>query len=124
LPAIPAARQEPRPPIDTQGAPAADTCQPSYYWTWRLLSSGFPPDQCAAIRGIPQKVVYEHALQALQSSLQIRTEWILSKELIQLFQSMPQDLLAGDINAILRQLPANTLPEEVAIYRKLINPGK
>ena len=57
---------------EAPNAPAAEPAKPSYYWTWRLLSSGFPPDQCAAIRGIPRKTVFEHALQAVENGYEIR----------------------------------------------------
>jgi hypothetical protein len=94
--------------------------QPSYYWTWRLLSTGYPPDECAAIRGITRQTVLAHVLQALAGGLEIRPEWIISKELLAHLQSLPPKILAGDLAALLQKLPVDTQREEVAIYRKLI----
>jgi len=49
------------PPTDAMEGSAAP---PSHYWTKRLLQAGFSVDECAAIRGIGQEVVLEHARQA------------------------------------------------------------
>jgi ATP-dependent DNA helicase RecQ len=41
--------------------PSSLISHPSHYWTQRLLQAGFTVDECAAIRGISQETVLEHA---------------------------------------------------------------
>jgi hypothetical protein len=68
--------------VPAQNEPPLSTAEPSkppYYWTWRLMKVGFPPDQCAAIRGVPTKTILEHARQAAENGLEIRPEWILEE---------------------------------------------
>ncbi|HEY5315334.1 MAG TPA: RecQ family ATP-dependent DNA helicase, partial [Pirellulales bacterium] len=47
------------------GSPAAAS-QPTHYWTWRMLSTGFSVDECAAARGLEHEVVLDHALRAIE----------------------------------------------------------
>ncbi|MCC6127258.1 MAG: RecQ family ATP-dependent DNA helicase [Pirellulales bacterium] len=58
----------------------SESSLPSYYWTWRLLASGFPPEECAAIRGIPRKTVFAHAGEALENGYDVRPEWIVAND--------------------------------------------
>jgi ATP-dependent DNA helicase RecQ len=66
-------------PVAASGAglqPAADTNgHPPHYWTWRLLLAGFRPDECAAIRGLSDEQVWEHALSAAQSGWPVDATW-------------------------------------------------
>jgi hypothetical protein len=49
--------------------------RPPYYWTWRLLSQGFLPDECLEIRGITRETLLDHVRQAAESGLEIRADW-------------------------------------------------
>ncbi len=42
-----------------------------FYWTWRLLSAGFTPEECAAARRLPQQVIHQHARQAAEAGYQL-----------------------------------------------------
>jgi len=48
---------------------------PPHYWTWRLLLAGFRPDECAAIRGLSDEQVWEHALCAAHSGWPVDSTW-------------------------------------------------
>ena len=93
--------------------------QPSYYWTWRLLSTGYPPDECAAIRGISRQTVLAHVLQALAGGLEIRPEWIISNDLLLILKELPHESLAGNLDELMSQLPSNISREEVSLYRRI-----
>jgi ATP-dependent DNA helicase RecQ len=113
-------------PIE-QPSPLADespASQPSYHWTRRLLSTGYTPDECAAIRGISRQTVLAHVLQSLAVGLEIRPEWFLSKELLSHLQSLPPETVAGDLSLLLQRLPPDARREEVAIYQKLVQSAK
>jgi ATP-dependent DNA helicase RecQ len=105
-------------PADAPNA-AEESAKPSYYWTWRLLSAGFPPDECAAIRGIPRKIVFEHAVRAVKNGFVVKQEWIMASELLATLDSLPAELRAGDLNDLMLQLPPTVTREEIMLYRKI-----
>ncbi|MDZ7616381.1 MAG: RQC domain-containing protein, partial [Patescibacteria group bacterium] len=45
--------------------------QAGFYWTWRLLSAGFTPQECAAARRLPLQVIHQHARQAAEAGHQL-----------------------------------------------------
>lgn len=97
--------------------------QPSHYWTWRLLSTGFSMEECMAIRGIQREVVLDHALRAIDEGLPVRAEWCISEEVLAamaIVDGFPQPIRIG---AFLSQLPAGTLYEEVQLYQKCRQQG-
>lgn len=66
------------PPVSAERESAAVTPvsdesgnQADFYWTWRLLSAGFTPQECAAARRLPQQVIHQHARQAAQAGYQL-----------------------------------------------------
>jgi ATP-dependent DNA helicase RecQ len=87
--------------------------RPSHYWTWRLLSAGFPPEDCGAIRGLPPKVVLEHALRAAADGWGVRPEWFLTPELLAALEAVVEQGPPEEIGPILARLPAGTRAEEV-----------
>ncbi len=99
-----------------------ETPKPSYYWTWRLLSSGFPPEQCAAIRGIPRKAVFEHALQAIESGRAIRPEWIFSKTSLELFKTLPPEAISLGLPELMHRFPPSISHEEIMLFQKILYP--
>ena len=56
--------------------------RPSFYWTWRLLSQGFPAEECLAIRGITRETLLDHVFQAAENGLEVRSAWCLPAETI------------------------------------------
>ncbi|MBI3839725.1 MAG: RecQ family ATP-dependent DNA helicase [Planctomycetia bacterium] len=96
----------------------ADSDQPAYYWTWRLLAAGFTPNECAAIRALPAEVVLDHALRAADAGLQVDAEWFLSRELIGRIAKVFSSGSPSRIRPLLPQLPRGTRYEEVQLALK------
>jgi ATP-dependent DNA helicase RecQ len=92
--------------------------RPSYYWTWRLLSQGFPADECLAIRGIARETLLDHVFQAAENGLEVRSTWCLSAETIAALDAVVGDDRPRQIRPLLAQLPPGTRYEEVQIYLK------
>ena len=92
--------------------------RPPYYWTWRLLSQGFPAEECLAIRGITRETLLDHVLQAAESGLEIRSSWCLSAEMITALDTVVGDSPPKQIRPLLAQLPPGTRYEEVQVYLK------
>jgi hypothetical protein len=49
--------------------------RPDYYWTWRLLRDGYAVGECAIIRSVEQRVVFEHAILAIEAGEAVERSW-------------------------------------------------
>ncbi len=98
-------------------------CQPSHYWTWRLLAAGFAADDCVAIRGIVRDVVLDHALRAIDSGWAVEAQWLLDARLIAALAELVGDKQPERIRPLLAKLPNGTRYEEVQLYIKCRFPG-
>jgi ATP-dependent DNA helicase RecQ len=113
-----------RPPANAAVSPGQEeqtpspVNRPSYYWTWRLLSQGFPAEECLAIRGITRETLLDHVFQAAENGLKIRSAWYLSADTITTLDALVGDHPPTQIRPLLAQLPAGTRYEEVQIYLK------
>ncbi len=72
LPPVPAERAlAERESSAGQQNPDESSNQADFYWTWRLLSAGFTPQECAAARRLSQQVIHQHARQAAEAGYQL-----------------------------------------------------
>ncbi len=111
--------QAPHPPAAERAAePTADpTAQEAgYYWTWRLLSAGFPPDECAAARRLPLPVVLQHALQAVEAGHRLAPGQCFAPELLRALRHVVGSRAIASPDGFLARLPANTLAEHIRLY--------
>ncbi len=108
--------QEPPDPVEQ--TEAKDLAQPSHYWTWRLLSAGFSPEECCEIRGLAPEIVLDHALRAADQGMQVDAEWFLAAEVAGRIDCEIGPETPGGIRAILERLPRGTRYEEVQLVIK------
>ncbi len=99
-------------------AAIASRAQASHYWTWRLLSHGFTPDECAAIRSLEADVVLDHALRTADSGLPIDARWFLTEQQIAAISSVVGPALPSRIRPLLGKLPRGTRYEDVQLVVK------
>jgi hypothetical protein len=111
---LPAASSH-RPPPASQSPPDS---QPPYYWTWRLLASGFSLDECMAIRSLRRADILDHALRAAESGLAVRPEWCLGPALLSALEGVVGETAPQQIRPLLAQLPPGTRYEEVQLFLK------
>jgi ATP-dependent DNA helicase RecQ len=97
---------------------SCDGAQPSHYWTWRLLSAGFTPDECAAIRSLSRDVVLDHALRAADGGLEIDAAWFLAPDLVAQIRQVTGEGVPGRIRMLLEKLPRGTRYEDVQLVVK------
>ncbi len=102
----------------TGPAPGPPSAQPSHYWTWRLLTSGYTPDECAAIRGLDDEVVLDHALRAIENGWPVRSEWFLSPALFQSIAQLVAAMPDNRLRPLLNHLPPGTRYEHLLLYVK------
>jgi ATP-dependent DNA helicase RecQ len=113
----PAASSTSSAPASQPPSPLAST-QPSHYWTWRLLSQGFSPVECAAIRSLSEEVVLDHALRAADSGLTIDARWFLPAERIASIRAIIGPNPPSRIRPLLDKLPRGTRYEDVQLVIK------
>jgi ATP-dependent DNA helicase RecQ len=102
---------------ETAAAPTPHA-QPAHYWTWRLLEAGFAVDECAAIRGLSEEVVADHALRAADAGWEVAAEWLLSPRLIARLEQVIGDTEPARIRPLLSQLPNGTRYEQILFFLK------
>jgi len=98
--------------------PSGTQVHPSHYWTWRLLSGGFTPDECAAIRGISTDVVLDHALRSIDSNWPVEPGWFLSDSLMTRLEKLIGADTPPRIRPLLSRLPKGTRYEHVQLFIK------
>jgi ATP-dependent DNA helicase RecQ len=110
-----------QPPVESLGdevSAEAQVEQPTHYWSWRLLSAGFTPHECAAIRALDPEVVLDHALRAADAGLPIQANWFLSEEQIEQIDALIGSQSVGRIRPLLERLPRGTRYEAVQLVLK------
>ncbi len=103
-------------PLAAEQTPDPATREADYYWTWRLLSAGFPPDECAAARRLPLPVVLQHALQAVEAGHRLAPGQCFAPELLRALRHIVGSRPITSPDPFLARLPANTLAEHVRLY--------
>ena len=98
--------------------PKPGQVQPTHYWTWRLLSTGFSADDCATIRGLGRDIILGHALWALEEGWPVQAAWCLSGELLTALETLVGKEHPTQIRPLLAQLPRGTRYEEVELFLK------
>ena len=101
-----------------QALSIGDEVHPSYYWTWRLLSSGFTPAECGAARGLDEEVVLDHALRACEAGHPVHAGWFLPAELLATFEATIGAADPDRIRPLLTRLPHGTRYEQVQLFLK------
>jgi ATP-dependent DNA helicase RecQ len=100
-------------PVQRQAA-----SQATHYWTWRLLSTGFSVEECAAIRGLEREVVLDHTLRAIDDGWQVEAGWFLSGEQIAAIEQLVGPGEPQRLRPLLSQLPPQVRYEELQLYLK------
>lgn len=90
--------------------------QPSYYWTWRVLSSGFSVDECRHIRGLEPEQVLDHALRAVEHGLTVDLAWFLPSELIAQIEAVVGREPPERIRPLLARLPKGIRYEHIQLF--------
>ena len=107
----------------TSDLPATNKFQPSYYWTWRLLSEGYRRQHIQQIRNLDTATIFSHAIRAAEEGMETKKDWLLSSQKIAMLtdyvdQHTP-DTPSGDRTPrLLAGLPEGIHIEELLYYLK------
>ena len=92
--------------------------QPSWYWTWRLLSEGYTPAESAIVRQMSLDQVRDHAIQAAEAGHNVAPDWFFSEpqiaQLQQLLDEFPQNWRQA-----IRQSQGGVNYNQLALYAAL-----
>ena len=114
----PSEPRPPEPPPPAMVEPSPSDTQPSHYWTWRLLSTGFSADECAAIRRLEREKILDHAMRSIDSGWKIRADSCLAPELLVALTELVGNGTPERIRPLLPQLPEGTSYQEVELFLK------
>ncbi len=57
--------------------------RPNYYWTWKLLSDGYPAELVAQMRSITIPALFDHLARASENQLLVDPSWLLTESELQ-----------------------------------------
>ena len=89
---------------------------PDYYWTWRLLVSGFSLEECTQIRRITAENAYDQLLRGMRAGLAVEWRWVMSpakwKTICDWLDAAP----ASEVSAKMGALPSGVTFRDVQVY--------
>ena len=103
-------------PAPDQPEFATTTVKPSFYWTWRLLSTGYTRAECEQIRGCDAARLLDQALQATEHNLSVRAEWFLTPQQIAELTALIGDTTPQQLRPILEQVSPGLTRQHVQLF--------
>ncbi|MBW3599721.1 MAG: ATP-dependent DNA helicase [Planctomycetes bacterium] len=98
-------------------APTQPTPRPDHYWTWRVLSSNIPLDECAAIRGRSREQILDDLLEAAEAGLPIEPRWVLDEQLLQSLSAAHNGQPAS-LERLVKHPPPGATRRQIELYLK------
>ena len=117
-PSILAAVSRPESQPGTTDSTRAPPEQPTHYWTWRLLSSGFSVEEAAAARGLDRDTILDHAARAADEGRLVRADWCLPPEVIGALEAALPPVAPEDWPAALDRLPPHLRRRDAELFLK------
>jgi ATP-dependent DNA helicase RecQ len=90
--------------------------QPSHYWTWRLLDSGFTVAECAQIRRLETPAIVDHVIRAAEAGMTVEPLWLLSPSQLAAIENLIGDTSPEHIQPLLSRLPPDVRCEHVQYF--------
>ena len=109
------AADEPRDRIDL---PESNDIQPSFYWTWRLLTQGYRPHHIQQVRNLDEATIFSHALRAAESNMPLQAQWLLEDDRIAALESFVSQQTDQKIPSMLSKLPKHLTADQLLLFLK------
>ena len=115
------------PEIDTPSAdqphgridlPESNDIQPSFYWTWRLLTQGYRPHHIQQVRNLDEATIFSHALRAAESNMPMQARWLLEEDRIEALESFVSQQTDQKIPSMLSKLPKHLTADQLLLFLK------
>jgi ATP-dependent DNA helicase RecQ len=91
-------------------------CRPPHYWTGRVLSAGFTPDECQQIRSLDRATLVRHVLAIARDGGEFDPAWIFSPAHEAMLQRLLCNGATKSLAALLSHLPPEITPEEAELF--------
>jgi ATP-dependent DNA helicase RecQ len=102
-------------PATASGAEAGHVRSSPHYWTWRVLSAGFTPDECRQIRRLSGEELEEHVLLAARDGQPVDPAWVLTGEQMAALEKLV-DVPVEKLPSRLAKLPPGLKYRDVQIF--------
>jgi ATP-dependent DNA helicase RecQ len=96
--------------------------RPDHYWTWRVLASEIPLEECAAIRGRSTEQILDDLLQAVEDGLRVDPRWVLDEAVIESLERVHNGQ-GGSLGRLLENPPAGATRRQIQLYAKCCTPS-
>jgi len=98
--------------------PAGGDVQPSFYWTWKLLSDGYSIDDLQQVRQLELTTVYDHLIRAAETNLKIEPDWLLNQIEIESLETFVTANNGASISRLLEIIPPGLTTQQLLFYLK------
>ena len=98
--------------------PESNDIQPSFYWTWRLLTQGYRPHHIQQVRNLDEATIYSHALRAAESDMPMQAQWLLDEERIAALESFVASQDDQKVPSMLSKLPKHLTADQLLLFLK------
>lgn len=98
--------------------PDAEDVQPSFYWTWRLLTQGYRPHHIQQVRNLDQSTIFSHALRAAESNMPMKAQWLMDEPQIAALESFVAARPNQRPASMLSELPDGITADQLLLFLK------
>ena len=98
--------------------PEAEDIQPSFYWTWRLLTQGYRPHHIQQVRNLDQSTIFSHALRAAESNMPMKAQWLMDEAQIATLESFVAAHPNQRTASMLSNLPDGITADQLLLFLK------
>jgi ATP-dependent DNA helicase RecQ len=98
--------------------PSEGVVQPTFYWTWKLLTEGYTREQLTQVRKIDQATVFDHAIQAGENGLPLEASWLLDQETISELENFVANHPSERPSNLLAKLPPHLKAQYLMYFVK------
>ncbi|MDG1874497.1 MAG: RecQ family ATP-dependent DNA helicase [Mariniblastus sp.] len=98
--------------------PDANQIQPSFYWTWRLLSEGYSAEQLCQVRNLDRQTVFDHAIRAIENDYYGHPKWLLNEEKIHSIEHFVEQHKGLRASKLIAKLPREINSLELMYFLK------
>ncbi len=99
--------------------PDAEDVQPSFYWTWRLLTQGYRPHHIQQVRNLDQSTIFSHALRAAESDMPMKAEWLMEEDEISVLEAFVSEHPNQRTASLLSNLPEGVTADQLLLFLKI-----
>ena len=99
--------------------PEVEDIQPSFYWTWRLLTQGYRPRHIQQVRNLDQSTIFSHALRAAESNMPMKAQWLMDESQIAAVESFVASHPNQRPASMLSNLPEGISADQLLLYLKV-----